>query len=89
MKIHLDAISTWVEDLGVNGDASDLLVSQGLEFSYSKHYDLAERSILLSTGMDALVLNSFAGSGINAQAVLLLSAVDGGARCFVLIELED
>jgi adenine-specific DNA-methyltransferase len=35
---------------------------------------------------DALILDSFAGSGTTAQAVLQMNRADGGARRFVLLE---
>lgn len=37
---------------------------------------------------DALVLDTFAGSGTTAQAVLSLNEEDGGQRRFILIEME-
>ena len=46
-----------------------------------------------SSGMSlitmALVLDSFAGSGTTAQAVLALNKEDGGNRKFILVECED
>ena len=38
---------------------------------------------------DALILDSFAGSGTTAQAVLALNKEDGGNRRFILVECED
>lgn len=38
---------------------------------------------------DAIILDSFAGSGTTAQAVLELNKEDGGNRKFVLVEMED
>jgi adenine-specific DNA-methyltransferase len=38
---------------------------------------------------DALILDSFAGSGTTAHAVLNLNAKDGGNRRFILVECED
>jgi adenine-specific DNA-methyltransferase len=38
---------------------------------------------------NAIVLDSFAGSGTTAHAVLNLNQQDGGNRCFILIECED
>lgn len=38
---------------------------------------------------DAIVLDSFAGSGSTAHAVLSLNKFDGGNRRFVLVETED
>ena len=38
---------------------------------------------------DAIILDSFAGSGTTAQAVLALNKTDGGNRKFILVECED
>jgi adenine-specific DNA-methyltransferase len=38
---------------------------------------------------DSLILDSFAGSGTTAHAVLALNKADGGHRRFILIETED
>jgi len=38
---------------------------------------------------DALILDSFAGSGTTAHAVLALNKEDGGNRKFILVEMED
>lgn len=38
---------------------------------------------------DAIILDSFAGSGTTAQVVLELNKEDGGNRKFILVECED
>jgi adenine-specific DNA-methyltransferase len=38
---------------------------------------------------DSIILDSFAGSGTTAHAVLNLNKVDGGNRKFILVEMED
>ena len=38
---------------------------------------------------DAIILDSFAGSGTTAHAVLALNSEDGGNRKFILVECED
>ena len=43
----------------------------------------------IGTDKDSIILDSFAGSGTTAQAVLALNKEDGGNRRFVLIECED
>ena len=40
-------------------------------------------------GQDTIILDSFAGSGTTAQAVLDLNKKDGGNRKFILVECED
>ena len=42
-----------------------------------------------AAGPDDIVLDSFAGSGTTAQAVLALNKEDGGNRKFILVECED
>lgn len=43
----------------------------------------------IAAGKDSLVLDSFAGSGTTAHAVLKLNAQDGGNRRFILCEMMD
>lgn len=54
-----------------------------------KPVTLIERVIQIATDEDALVLDSFAGSGTTAHAVLAANARDGGNRRFILVEGED
>ena len=42
-----------------------------------------------NVGPNAIVLDSFAGSGTTAHAVLALNKEDGGNRKFILIECEE
>ena len=59
------------------------------DFTTIKPVELLSRIIMLSTDKDSIVLDSFAGSGTTAHAVLALNKEDGGNRRFVLIECED
>ena len=47
------------------------------------------RELLTHLPSDSLVLDSFAGSGTAAHAVLALNKEDGGNRKFILVECED
>ncbi|WP_303822079.1 site-specific DNA-methyltransferase [Apibacter mensalis] len=58
-------------------------------FEYSKPSVLIEYLIYLSTQKNAIILDSFAGSGTTAHAVLNLNKQDGGNRKFILVEIED
>ena len=58
-------------------------------FDTPKPPELIERCIALSCSKDALVLDSFAGSGSTAHAVLNMNARDGGSRRFILVEMDD
>ena len=57
-------------------------------FDTPKPARLIERVLQISCNKDALVLDSFAGSGTTAHAVLKLNAEDGGFRRFILAELD-
>ena len=58
-------------------------------FGTPKPVELVSRIVALSTDKDSLVMDSFAGSGTTAHAVLALNKADGGNRRFVLVEGED
>jgi len=60
-------------------------------FDYPKPSCLIKEMVSLITHDDntAIVLDSFAGSGTTAQAVLELNKEDGGNRKFILVEMED
>lgn len=59
-----------------------------MPFDTPKPTRLIERVLQIAAGDDALVLDSFAGSGTTAHAVLRLNAEDGGSRRFILAELD-
>lgn len=58
-------------------------------FDYPKPPSLIEYLLNFVCKQDAVILDSFAGSGTTAHAVLNLNAHDGGNRKFILIELCD
>jgi len=58
-------------------------------FNNPKPVQLLKDLIGLVTKSDSIVLDSFAGSGTTAHAVLELNKEDGGARKFILVECED
>ena len=55
----------------------------------TKPVELIIRLITLSGGKDSIVLDSFAGSGTTAHAVLALNKEDDGNRKFIIVECED
>ena len=59
------------------------------DFTTTKPVGLLARIIRLSTDKDSIVLDSFAGSGTTAHAVLAHNKEDGGNRRFILVECED
>lgn len=58
-------------------------------FVTPKPKDLVKRVLDLATRPDSIILDSFAGSGTTAHAVLEANKRDGGNRRFVLVEMED
>lgn len=82
--------------VGTNEDASENLQSifgNGVNetFPYSKPYTLISYLLRMRTNDDknAIILDSFAGSGTTAHAVLNLNKQDGGNRKFILVEMMD
>ncbi|WP_016775874.1 site-specific DNA-methyltransferase [Anaerophaga thermohalophila] len=58
-------------------------------FDTPKSSDFVFYIIQQTTDKDSIVLDSFAGSGTTAHAVLNLNKQDGGNRKFILVEMED
>lgn len=58
-------------------------------FDTPKPLRLLERIVDIASRPDSLILDSFAGSGTTAHAVLKANAKDGGSRRFILVEGED
>lgn len=58
-------------------------------FATPKPTDLIERVMHVAGNERSLILDSFAGSGSTAHAVLKANAKDGGTRRFILVEGED
>ena len=100
LKRYLDEVqqgivpTTWwsYEEAGhndaANKELTDVLGEKKL-FDTPKPVSLIKRIIQLSTNKNDIVLDSFAGSGTTAHAVLELNKEDGGSRKFILVEQED
>ena len=58
-------------------------------FITPKPVKLIERVLGIASNKDSIVLDSFAGSGTTAHAVLAANKRDSGNRRFILIEMED
>lgn len=81
--------SNWFDNVGVNEDSSEALAAMDLNFEFSKPKSMIEKIIKISSDKNSIVLDSFAGSGTTAHAVMNLNKQDGGNRKFILVELED
>lgn len=58
-------------------------------FDTPKPLALLTRILEIATDKNSIILDSFAGSGTTAHAVLELNKKDGGNRKFILVEMED
>lgn len=67
----------------------EIFSDQQLLFDNPKALGLLQRICTIAGDKDALILDSFAGSGTTAHAVLALNKEDGGNRKFILVECED
>ena len=76
-------------NMGSTQNMSSELAKMGIKFDYPKPDKLVTYLISLINSKDHLILDSFAGSGTTAHAVLNLNKQDGGKRKFILIEMED
>ena len=59
------------------------------DFPNPKPVGTIERIISIATDPDSIILDSFAGSGTTAHAVLNMNKADGGNRKFILVEMMD
>ena len=82
-------------DVGNTQEAKKELVST-LQFERSedvfntvKPSRLIRRILQIASDPDSIILDSFAGSGTTAHAVLAQNKEDGGDRRFILVECED
>lgn len=60
-----------------------------VKFDFPKNTGLVRELITQATDKDSIILDSFAGSGTTAHAVLNMNKADGGNRKFILIEMMD
>jgi adenine-specific DNA-methyltransferase len=83
----------WDEPIYIAGDyGTRLLTDLGLKVKqdlYPKSIFTVKDSIFAVSGMDALVLDYFAGSGTTGHAVINLNREDGGRRKFILVEMAQ
>ena len=82
----------WGIEFGTNQRAANQLekIFGKRVFDFPKPTTLIESILSIgTTDKNAIILDSFAGSGTTAHAVLNLNKADGGNRKFILVEMED
>ena len=87
------AVSNLWDDIDGNKkatrDVRDIFNDDNIKFDFPKPIALIERILQLDSSSNMIVLDSFAGSGTTAHAVLNMNKADGGERRFILIEMGD
>lgn len=84
--------SSLLYDVALNKTANDeikLIFNKSKPFDYPKPSKLIEYLLQICTDKNSIILDSNAGSGTTAHAVLNLNKQDGGNRKFICIEMED
>ena len=79
-------------DVGHTDEAAKIvkaIFSGRATFDTPKPPRLVERILQIAGNMDTLILDSFAGSGTTAHAILNMNKADGGNRKFILVEMGD
>jgi adenine-specific DNA-methyltransferase len=84
-------LSTLMEGVGRTEEGSRMLLEiiDGAAFPYPKPLSVISFFLEQLAAKEAIILDSFAGSGTTAHAVLNLNKKDGGNRKFILVEMED
>lgn len=85
---HASHVLSVLGDLGSTQAQAATLAAMGLHFSFPKPLALVEYLLSLFDAPDAIVLDSFAGSGTTAHAVMAMNARDGGQRRWLLVEID-
>ncbi len=88
-RIDTSHVISSLMNFGSTQNMSNELKRMGIDFDFPKPYQLISYILSIQNNPNAIVLDSFAGSGTTAHAVLNLNKQDGGNRKFILIELED
>ena len=90
VKQGVTPLTLWTyQEVGHTQSATQEVNRIGTTFANPKPHTLIDRILRIATGPNDIVLDSFAGSGTTAHAVLALNKEDGGNRKFILVECED
>ena len=78
-----------LSNLGSTQNMSNILAAMNIKFDFPKPTELVQYLLGFYCTPDSIILDSFAGSGTTAHAVLNMNKADGGNRKFILIEMMD
>jgi adenine-specific DNA-methyltransferase len=76
-----------IRDVGSTQSTSEELKKIGIKFSYPKPVRLIQYLVSMVADKGGVVLDSFAGTGTTAEAVLRANLADQGSRQFILIQM--
>ncbi len=84
-------VSSWLDNTGRTEEGTKVLkdIFGEVRFSYPKPLSLVQTLVEQFAPSHSVVLDSFAGSGTTAHAVLAANQKDGGERQFILVECEE
>lgn len=93
VKDGITPMTVWTyNEVGHTQDAKkevkEIFPESSNPFDTPKSLKLIERILKLGSDKNSIILDSFAGSGTTAHAVLNLNKEDGGNRKFILVEME-
>jgi len=95
LRTDINPLSSWLSNdsygIGLNSEGTKIIQSyfDGKVFDYPKPISLLTTIINQACSEDDIILDSFAGSGTTAHAVLNINKQDGGNRKFILVEMES
>jgi len=84
--------NTWLDDVGSTSNGTDEIkeIFGKSVFNHPKPTTLIKRLLLMAnTQDDDIILDSFAGSGTTAHALMDLNEDDGGNRAFILVQCDE
>lgn len=92
-ELKLEKYTTILTEIALNTQGSNEIKSifpqNDKVFVFPKPTKLIQFFLELIENPNSIILDSFAGSGTTAHAVLNLNKKDGGNRKFILVEMED
>ena len=88
-RTSISHVLSVISNLGSTQNMSSELATMGIKFDFPKPTALIQYLLGFYCEEDSIVLDSFAGSGTTAHAVLNMNKADGGNRQFIIVEMMD
>ena len=88
-RTSISHVLSVISNLGSTQNMSSELATMGIKFDFPKPTALIQYLLGFYCEEDSIILDSFAGSGTTAHAVLNMNKADGGNRQFIIVEMMD